>query len=111
MVFGSVQITQLFLQEWIENGQCELIAGDMDKAGQMLSHMIGKIDAIWVDDGHSEEDLRRDISNSIPLLKSGGELFGHDWDGDNDVARGVLSMIPKEQLKFPVPRVWSWIKP
>lgn len=111
MVFGAAEITSMFLSDWIQQGRCEIIQGDMDKAGEMLVHMRGKIDACWCDDGHSEEDLRRDIRNAIPLLKPSGELFGHDWDGDNDVARGVLSMLPKEQLTFPCPRVWSWRKP
>jgi predicted O-methyltransferase YrrM len=110
-VFGTREITELFLNQWIRKGQCEIIQGDMDKAGEMLTHMTGKIDAVWVDDGHAEEDLRRDIRNALPLLRPGGILFGHDWDGDNDVARGVLSMLPKDKLTFPVPRVWQYIKP
>lgn len=110
-VFGTKEITELFLDPWIRKGQCEIIQGDMDKAGQMLEYMCGRVDAVWVDDGHAEEDVRRDIRNALPLLRSGGVLFGHDWEADNDVARGVLSMIPKEKLTFPVPRVWQYIKP
>lgn len=112
MVFGTEQITRLFLGEFIAQGRCEIIIGDMDTAGSMLQHMKGKIDASWVDDGHAEEDVRRDIRNLLPLLRSGGELFGHDFDvPHNDVARGVLSMLPSSNLRFPVPRVWSYIKP
>jgi len=112
MVYGSEEISRMFLTEWIEYGRCELIKGDMDKAGEMLQHMAGKIDAAWVDDGHSIEDVQRDIRNLLPLLRSGGELFGHDFDKPyNDVAQGVMSMLPLEQLTFPVPRVWSWRKP
>lgn len=111
MVFGTYQITKLFLDRFIQVGACELIVGDMDKAAGMLNYQAGKIDAAWVDDGHAEEDLRRDIRCLLPLLRSGGELFGHDWDGDNDVARGVKSMLPLKDLTFPVPRVWSYVKP
>ena len=112
MVFGTEAITRLFLREWIEDGNCELIVGDMDRAGEMLAHMKGKIDAVFVDDGHSEEDLKRDIRNALPLLRSGGILFGHDFDiPHNDVARGVLSIFHVEQLTFPVTRVWQYIKP
>lgn len=110
--FGTEQITRMFLADWIDQGRCEIIKGDMDKAGVMLQHMAGRIDGVWVDDGHAEEDLRRDIRNLLPLVKSGGELFGHDFDKPyNDVARGVMSMIPLEKLTFPVPRVWSYRKP
>lgn len=104
-------LARIFLSTFIREGRCELIVGDMDKAGEMLSHMEGKIDAIVIDDGHAEEDVRRDIRNSWPLLKSGGILCGHDWDGDNDVARGVLSMLPREWLFWPVKRVWAYRKP
>jgi predicted O-methyltransferase YrrM len=108
MVFGSEEVTRMFLTQWIISGQCEIIRGDMDKAGDMLAHMRGQIDAVWIDDGHAEEDLQRDIRNALPLLRPGGLLIGHDWDGDNDVARGVKSMLPEHHLEFPVPRVWQW---
>jgi predicted O-methyltransferase YrrM len=111
-VFGTEQVTKAFLQDWIADGRCEIIKGDMDKAGEMLAHMRGKIDLCWIDDGHAEEDLRRDIRNCLPLLRPGGLMIGHDFDvPHNDVARGVLSMIPREQLTFPKPRLWQFQKP
>ncbi len=36
-VFGTKQITELFLREWIQKGRCEIIQGDMDKAGEMYN--------------------------------------------------------------------------
>jgi predicted O-methyltransferase YrrM len=112
MVFGTEKVTRMFLSRWITGGQCEIIVGDMDNAGEMLAHMRGKIDAIWVDDGHAEEDVRRDIRNALPLLRPGGILFGHDFDvPNNDVARGVLSMLPAAEITHPVHRVWQWRKP
>jgi len=105
------EVACIFLHDYITQGRCEIIEGDMDRAGNMLLHMRGEIDAVWIDDGHAEIDLQRDIRNAIPLLKPGGILFGHDWDGDNDVARGVLSMLPMNKLTFPVPRVWQYQKP
>jgi predicted O-methyltransferase YrrM len=113
MVFGTEQITRMFLREWIEAGRCEIIVGDMDKAFEMIApNYLGKIDAVWVDDGHAVEDVHRDILNALPLLRERGTLFGHDFDKPhNDVAQGVLSLIPLEQLTFPVERVWQFIKP
>lgn len=111
LVFGTEQITRAFLRNWIEIDRCELIVGDMDKAGELLTHMRGKIDLFWCDDGHAKEDVQRDIRNALPLLRSGGVMVGHDWDGDNDVAQGVLSMLPRNELTFPLPRIWKWIKP
>src|SRR5215813_5367015 len=69
MVAGTEHTTRYFLRNEIAQGRCELIVGDMDKAGEMLMpHMAGKIDLAWVDDGHAEEDVMRDIRNLIPLL-------------------------------------------
>jgi predicted O-methyltransferase YrrM len=105
------QIAAIFLEPWISEGRCELIEGDMDKAGEMLVHMTGKIDAAFIDDGHAETDVRRDIKNLLPLLRSGGLLFGHDWHYTNDVAKGVLSMIPRSELYFPCGSIWAYLKP
>lgn len=110
-VFGTLEISAMFLGRYIQQGRCEIIQGDMDRAGQMLVHMRGKIDAMFVDDGHAEDDVRRDIRNALLLLRPGGILFGHDYDQTNDVARGVLSMFDLKELTFPVPRVWQWVKP
>lgn len=110
-VFGTKQITQLFLNEWIERGQCELIVGDSTVMAQMLSHMKGKIDFCFVDDGHQEWQVLADINNFLPLLKPGGQLLGHDFDSNpfNDVAQGVISS--GISYDIPVPRLWRHIKP
>lgn len=107
------EVCAYFLRDEIAQGRCEIIEGDSQRAFDMLGrHMADRIDGCWCDDGHAVEDLQRDIRCFMPLLKSGGELFGHDFDvPHNDVAQGVLSMIPERQLTFPVPRVWSWIRP
>lgn len=111
MVFGSEGITRLFLGEWIAQGRCEIIVGDSERAASMLPHMMGKLDFAWIDDGHAVEDLQRDIRCLWPLVKPGGLMLGHDWDGDNDVARGVLSIFKRDQINFPVPRLWQVSKP
>lgn len=110
-VFGTEPITRMFLADWINTGRCELIVGDTDKAFSMLPRMLGQLDFAWIDDGHSEDDLRRDIRCLLPLVKPGGLLIGHDWDGDNDVARGVKSMLPASQISHPCARVWQYRKP
>jgi predicted O-methyltransferase YrrM len=109
-VAGTEKVSRFFLKPFIADGRCELIKGDSAKAGIMLQHMAGKLDAVWVDDGHATPDVQRDIDNFLPLLRSGGELFGHDFDEPaNDVALGVMSRLPHWEL--PVPRVWSYVKP
>lgn len=109
-VFGTEKITRMFLWRPISEGRCELIVGNSERAAGMLPHMRGKLDAVWVDDGHATEDVKRDISCFLPLLKSGGILFGHDFDIPfNDVAIGVKASLPTWDI--PVPRVWSYTKP
>lgn len=104
------EICALLLREEIEQGRCELIAVQSDVAGNMLQHMGGLIDAVWVDDGHLTEDVERDIKAFLPLIKPQGEIFGHDFDvPHNNVALGVIKSVPSYTI--PVPRVWSYIKP
>ena len=111
-VFGVQDVAEkMFLKQYIREGRLEIIKGDSAKGASMLQHMAGKIDYLWVDDGHSFLDLQRDISSLLPLLKPGKEIFGHDWDGDNDVAQGVKSMLPLDEIRIPVPRLWAYTKP
>lgn len=108
-VTPGVQHTALyFLREFIQQGRCELILGDSARAASMLPHMSGKLEFVWIDDGHAEEDLKRDIRSFMPLMRRGTYLFGHDWDGDNDVARGVKASLPVAKIQIVVPRVWQY---
>lgn len=107
---GTEHVTRRNLKFWIDAGRCELIIGDSERGAKMLGHMTGKVDLIFIDDGHAEEDLLRDIRCMKPLLKPGGVMLGHDFDvPHNDVARGVI----RSGIKFdvPVPRLWRYIQP
>src|SRR4029079_3904641 len=109
MVPGTEHVTRRNLKFWIDHGQCELIIGDSERGADMLKHMLGQVGLIFVDDGHAEEDVMRDIRCSQPLLKRGGIMVGHDFDvPHNDVARGVIrSGIPYD---VPIPRLWRYIR-
>lgn len=105
---GIQKTAEYWLKPFIFQGRCELIKGDSNRAAEMLVHMREKIDFIFVDDGHAEEDLVRDINAMLPLLKPGAVMAGHDWDGNNDVARGVKRT--GIQVEIQVPRVWTHVK-
>jgi len=106
------EVAAYFLREEIHQGRCELISGDSIKGSGMLMHMNGKLDAVWVDDGHLEEDVKRDIRSFLPLLRPGGTIFGHDFDIPyNNVALGVIASLPPNSWTYPVPRVWNYVKP
>lgn len=107
---GIQHTARYFLRKEIADGRCELIKGDSLRASGMLQHMKGKLDFVWVDDGHATEDVKRDIRCFLPLLKPGGVIFGHDFDVPyNDVALGVIASLPR--FDIPVPRLWSYTKP
>ena len=109
-VFGTKQISELFLREWIDNGRCELVVGDSGKVAEILPHMKGKLDFVFVDDGHESKQVLADIRNMWPLLRPGGVMAGHDFEGPpwNDVALGVLES--GIEYTLPVPRLWRAIK-
>lgn len=107
---GVQHTARHFLAKEIAESRCELIVGNSERAAGMLQHMAGKLDFVWVDDGHATEDVKRDIRCFLPLLRSGGILFGHDFDvPHNDVALGVIASLPRYDI--PVPRLWSYVKP
>lgn len=111
LVFGMQKIATRMLQPYVLDGVCELINGDSSKGGEMLQHMRGKIDLLWIDDGHATEDVLRDIHWLVPLLRPGGICLGHDFDPIpkyNNVAIGVIQSGIKYDL--PLPRMWRHIK-
>jgi hypothetical protein len=75
----------------------------------MLGHMAGKIDFVFVDDGHETWQVKQDIEYMLPLIRRGGILCGHDFDTPhNDVAMGVIQS--GISFDIAVPRVWRHIK-
>lgn len=48
-------------------------------------------DVVYIDGDHSYEAVKQDIINSIPKLKSGGYICGHDYDSfkKNDTYKAV----------------------
>jgi predicted O-methyltransferase YrrM len=112
MVAGTMECCQHFLNYYIKSGACELIKGDSERAAGMLPHMAGKLDFVFVDDGHATEDVKRDIRCFLPLVRPGGLLCGHDFEmPHNDVALGVIASLPIQDIFFPVPRLWAYRKP
>lgn len=101
------QLVEYFLKDYIKQGRCELIKGTSDKAAEMLFHMSGRLDSVWVDGSHATVDVLKDIKNLYPLIRNGGEIYGHDFDSNpfNDVAQAVMQCgLP---YTIPVPRLWS----
>lgn len=102
--FGNKQVAEHFLAKEIAEHRCELIVGDSERAAEMLSHMRGKIDGCFCDDGHEDWQVLSDIKNTMPLLRKFGVMAGHDFDETNDVAIGVKKS--GYHYDVPVPRLW-----
>lgn len=43
------------------------------------SWQFGAVDLVFVDDGHTPEDIRGDIEGWLPLIKDGGIIVFHDF--------------------------------
>jgi len=110
MVEGTRKVTEYFLRHFIQAGRCEILAKRSPEAADQLNHVRGKLDMVFVDDGHAYEDVVLDIKTWLPLLRSGGLLCGHDFETpENDVARAVKDLLPG--YTEPIPRMWAYIKP
>lgn len=64
-------------------------------------------DGCFIDGGHEEYLVRADIEGLRPLMKAGSLMAGHDFypKDNNDVARGVLSLIPNPSN--PIDSIWA----
>ena len=63
-------------------------------------------DLIYIDADHFYESVIHDIKVSIPKLKTGGILAGHDYAFPN-VSRAVCEIFPKENIKTFLDTSWS----
>jgi len=68
------------------------------------------IDVVFIDAGHTYEDVKADISAWLPKVKIGGWLAGHDypWSHNDEVKKAVdESVSPIDQLEG----CWIYRKP
>lgn len=52
-----------------------------------------QFDAVFIDAGHEESEVREDIECWLPLVKDGGTLCGHDYYYDNLIWDGVKKAV------------------
>jgi predicted O-methyltransferase YrrM len=111
LVDGVFETSRYFLRDEIAQGRCEMIRKYTFEASPMLRHMAGKLDMLWIDGGHSFQDVMTDIKHWLPLLKAGGLACGHDLELNpkNDVTKAVEWCL-FDWWTEPVPRVWSYRK-
>lgn len=109
MVFGTDWVVKHFLAAEIAEGRCEVIKKYSREASDQLSHVRGKLDYVFIDDGHAKEDVVLDIECWKPLVRPGGILFGHDYEPPNEVAQAVQENLPGHYM--PCNNMWAFIVP
>lgn len=67
------------------------------------------IDAIFIDGGHTVEDVSRDIELWYPKVKNGGLIAGHDYYGSHPGVKQAVDYYFKEGLESDILTECWWI--
>jgi predicted O-methyltransferase YrrM len=107
---GVRKVFEYFLRDEIASGRVVLFPGKTpDAARHFEPEVRSKVDMLFIDDGHAHEDVVRDITAWVPLMRPGGLICGHDYHIDNgkpnNVAGAVIQMLPRATVK--VGSIWS----
>lgn len=110
---GVQKVFEHFLQAEMRSGKVTLVAANsQDGANRLNGQLHGKVDMVFIDDGHRYEDVIRDISSWVPLMRSGGLICGHDYRVENgklnEVARAVKDLLP--QATVHMESIWATVK-
>ena len=76
----------------------------------MTSSEYKVFDVIYIDGNHRYEQVKKDISNSIRLIKGGGILSGHDYNLHLNRLRGVVKAVNEFFIPDMVFDDTTWIK-
>lgn len=97
----------------LEIGDIAYFHTSTEKGLDTLNAIGGCFDGLLVDAGHTEDLVTKDILLSLPLMKPGCLLTGHDfhpnWE-DNGVAKAVKKLLPGHFN--PIGSIWTcWNRP
>lgn len=103
------------LRDDMENGFVSYFHMSTEKGLTAIHDMLGEkfFDGLLVDAGHTEELVLSDIRLSLPLMKEGCLLTGHDFHPnwpDNGVSKAVKKLLPGHFN--PIGSIWAcWNRP
>ena len=104
--FGQDKVAQYFLREFIDQGRCLLIKSNSRRAAKSFSGC--PLDAVFIDDGHTTDDVLRDLNAFYVHVRSGGVLFGHDFDKGSEIEEALQEF--GRPYTVPVERMWRMEK-
>jgi hypothetical protein len=91
--YGYPQVHTIFAENMIRLGiwdRITVIPNTSKIAARYLRNIGMQFDCVYLDGSHEYEDIRDDIRDYKPLVKSGGFLFGDDYAPEwNGVQRAV----------------------
>jgi hypothetical protein len=96
------------LQDEIEAGLVEVLVGPTWVGAAELKRRGVLADFIFIDANHSYDDVHADISNYLPLLKSGGIMAGHDYGNFKGVVQAVNELLTGVEV---VDYIWIYRSP
>lgn len=96
--------------DYISNGRLIPVRLDTKNASDFFIKQGIKADAVFIDAGHTEEEVRNDILNWLPVVKENGIICGHDygtphWPGVTQAVNSLFSNVKH----IPNTSIWSHV--
>lgn len=111
--YGSENVQKMFmdnLKQDIGNGSIRAIKGhSLDVADQIQANSQ-QVDLVFIDAGHTYEEVKADIEAWLPIVKQNGVLCGHDYC---DAFPGVIQAVSERfggEVKLVGSSVWMYVK-
>lgn len=94
----------------IQSGKVQPVRLSSKNAANLLHKKGIKADMIFIDAGHTYEEVKEDILHWLPVLKEGGTICGHDcfhvnnvWPG---VGQAVFELFGSQVKQAPNTSIW-----
>ncbi len=107
--FGKYSLTADLATTYIKNihellgTKIELVIGNSQEVLKILNK---DFDLIFVDGSHFYENVKMDIQLSIPLLRPGGLLCGHDYSHSKEVKQAVDEIFGENVKLYNKTSIW-----
>lgn len=81
----------------------------IEKKSDEATHILPKVNFIYIDGDHSKEQVKRDMENYFKLLKKGGVMGGHDITSPYGVQEAFVEFCYENKLKPHITRTDWWV--